>query len=408
MTDDGWFVRVRDVDPPSGRVYCTSERGGVTWFKPGALDTTDWAPGDVAFMTETTVEWVDPSLWRMGNSVGEVTHASETDVVIRIDGEQRSFPQRASDAYVAGDLVEFPPGAGPGKSLASNLENTLDLSRRLDDFNIDNLITKPSENDVTMDQIGGAAHLKRRAETLVKVALSPDDPLKALGVKRIKGMLFSGPPGTGKTFLAKALASVTEAKFYNISGPVIAGELVGQSERRLRDIFDHAEGNRPAILFFDEVDSLYTQRGAGTDEHTSRLVGQFLSLLDGHKPFEQVIVIATTNLPTSLDTALLRPGRLGHKLVFKLPNADDRYNIMKAQTLGMQFMPGHSPPLLDLAQKTPGWTAADLEHIWTEAGILAGVDGRVRMSIDDIYAALPLVDRGPQQVDGGTDNRVEQ
>lgn len=406
MIDEGGFVRVRDIDHHSGRVYCTNERGGVSWFSP-AVDTTDWEPGDVAFLTETSVERVDPSFWKAGNSVGEVTHASGTDAVIKVDNQSRSFPQRSPEPYKIGQLIEFVPGAGPGKVVGEQEDDNFSLSRRLDDFNVESLITKPSDNDVTMDQVGGADHLKRRAENLVKVALSPENRLKALGVKRIKGILFSGPSGTGKTFLAKALASVTEAAFYNISGPVIAGELVGQSERRLRDIFDHAESNRPAILFFDEIDSLYSQRGDGSNEHSNRLVGQFLSLLDGHKPFEQVIVIATTNLPTALDDALLRPGRLGHKLVFNFPGRADRFQIMKAQTSGMKFMPGHEPPLDELAQKTNRWTAADLEHIWTEAGILAALDGRDRMCLEDVYAAMPLVDRGPHRDEGRAGHDAE-
>ena len=271
MPDDGMFVRVRDIDHPSGTVYCTTERGGTSWFVPSAAGDSDWEPGDVAFMTETSVQRVDPKFWKLGNSVGEVTHVSETDVVIKLDGQTRSFPQPAGNPYRVGELVEFVPGAGPGKVLGEQ-QNDFDLGRRLDDFDVGSLITNPSDNDVSMSQVGGVDRLKMRAEDLVKVALSPENRLKKLGVKRIKGILFSGPSGTGKTFLAKALASVTEAAFYNISGPIIAGELVGQSERRLRDIFDHAESNRPAILFFDEIDSLYTQRGPGSNEHSSRLV----------------------------------------------------------------------------------------------------------------------------------------
>lgn len=406
MPEDGGFVRVRDVDHRSGKVYCTNERGGTSWFVPGADDETEWEPGDVAFMTDRSVTKTDPALWKLGNSVGEVTHANDDDVVIKVDGIARGFEQRTIDPYVVGQLVEFIPGAGPGKVLGEQNDD-LNLSSRLDDFDVESLIIKPSDNEVTMDQVGGAEHLKRRAENLVKVALSPENRLKTLGVKNIKGILFSGPSGTGKTFLAKALASVTNATFYNISGPVIAGELVGQSERRLRDIFDHAEMNRPAILFFDEIDSLASQRGDGSNEHSNRLIGQFLSLLDGHKPFDQVIVIATTNLPSSLDNALLRPGRLGHKLVFSLPDAADRFQIMEAQTRAMKFMPDNEPPLDELVDLTGGWTAADLGHIWTEAGILAALDGRYRMCLEDIHAALPLVERGPRGTERYTGSDAE-
>jgi transitional endoplasmic reticulum ATPase len=390
------FVRVRDIDPTSGLVFCTTERGNVTWFTPD--DPTVWEPGRVAYVSNTgNVVLVEDSFWNVGNSVGEVTHADEDDAVIRLDGQPRSFPQRDPNPFEVGQLIEFVPGMGPGKLVGT--DSDLEFSRRLDDFNVESLITRASENDVTMGQIGGADELKRRAENLVKVALDPENRLKSLGVKQIKGILFSGPSGTGKTFMAKALASVTDAAFYNISGPVIAGELVGQSERRLRDIFEHAARNGPAILFFDEIDSLYTQRGDGSNEHTNRLVGQFLALLDGYRPFEQVMVIATTNLPTALDDALLRPGRLGHKLVFHIPTAADRYQILQAQTKDMQFMHGHEPPLDDLAEKTGGWTAAELAHIWTEAGILAVLDGRRRLCLEDVYAALPLVDHTPQRSD---------
>ena len=406
MPDDGGFVRVRDIDHPSGKVYCTNERGGTSWFVPGPDNETDWEPGDVAFMTDSMITKVDASLWKVGNSVGEVTHANDDDVIIKVDGQPRSFHQRTTDPYVAGQLIEFIPGEGPGKVLGEQ-DGDVSLSSRLDDFDVESLIIKPSDNEVTMEQVGGAGHLKRRAENLVKVALAPENRLKTLGVKNIKGILFSGPSGTGKTFLAKALASVTNATFYNISGPVIAGELVGQSERRLRDIFDHAEMNRPAILFFDEIDSLASQRGDGSNEHSNRLVGQFLSLLDGHKPFDQVIVIATTNLPSVLDNALLRPGRLGHKLVFNFPDAADRFQIMQAQTRDMKFMPDNEPPLDELVEKTGGWTAADLGQIWTEAGILAALDGRVRMCCEDIDAALPLVERGPRSAERYAGNDAE-
>lgn len=401
MLDEGMFVRVRDVDPRSGRVYCTAERGTVVWFTPD--DSEAWEPGQVAFVSDSgQVAMVEDSFWTVGDSVGEVIHADEGGAVIRLEGQARSFKQRHPNPFEVGQLIEFVPGMGPGRVVANDLE--VDMARRLDDFNVETLITKASENDVTMDQIGGADDLKRRAENLVKVALDPENRLKHLGARQIKGILFTGPSGTGKTFMARALASVTDAAFYNISGPVIAGELVGQSERRLREIFEHAAHHGPAILFFDEIDSLYTQRGDGSNEHTNRLVGQFLALLDGYKPFEQVMVIATTNLPTALDDALLRPGRLGHKLVFSIPSAADRFQILQAQSRDIQFMPGNEPPLDELVEQTAGWTAAELAHIWTEAGILAVLDGRRRLCLEDVYAAVPLVDRTPQQRESESHN----
>nr|WP_251364296.1 MULTISPECIES: AAA family ATPase [unclassified Leucobacter] len=212
-----------------------------------------------------------------------------------------------------------------------------------------------------------------------------------MGVNPIKGILFSGPSGTGKTFLARGLAAKLDASFYNVGGPVIVDKFVGQTERRLREIFEHAQANGPAILFFDEIDSLYTQRGEQNHEATNRLVGQFLSLLDGFVAYDRVLIIATTNLPGALDDALLRPGRLGHKLVFSLPSEEDRVQILSASSRKVLFR--ERPDLSALAQPTQGWTAADLAAIWTEAGLAATLDHRKSIAWEDILIGVEAVDR---------------
>jgi len=209
----------------------------------------------------------------------------------------------------------------------------------------------------------------------------------------VKGLVFSGPSGTGKTFLAKALAADAGATFYDISGPAIEGELVGQAERRLRDLFDHAATNRPSILFFDEIDSMFNPRGVGSNQHSNRLVGQFLARLDGIKAFPQVLVIATTNLPGALDAALMRPGRLSHKLAFEVPDESDRYLILQAQASRAKFADDEFAEIDKLVEMTPGWTAADLAAIWTEAGVLASLDRRTVLLPDDLLLAVSEVQR---------------
>jgi transitional endoplasmic reticulum ATPase len=406
MDAEGRIARVRYVDDAEGRLYLDLEGGSTGSIDMPYADLSTWSVGDVAFATDKGLKKVDPSLWSAGDSVGEVKHVSDDAVVISVNGNLRHYPQRDPDPFVGGQVVQIGPRGEPGTVLSDEPIDHITIGNRLDDFDIASLIIDAEDNDVTLDQIGGSEEQKRRAENLVRVALNPDNRLKKIGANQIKGILFSGPSGTGKTYLAKALASITTAKFYNISGPVIAGELVGQSERRLRDIFDHAAANKPAILFFDEIDSLYTQRTGGSNEHSNRLVGQFLALLDGFKRFDRVIVIAATNIPGALDDALLRPGRLGHKLVFDFPDEADRYRILEAQIAKpIQFMPGEEPPLDDLASKTVGWTAADLAAIWTEAGILADLDKRDRLCLQDVYAALPLVQRVPQRIERNTDAR---
>ncbi|WBL19634.1 AAA family ATPase [Citricoccus sp. NR2] len=136
---------------------------------------------------------------------------------------------------------------------------------------------------------------------------------------------------------------------------------------------------------------MYTQRGEHNHEATNRLVGQFLSLLDGFVAYDRVLIIATTNLPGALDDALLRPGRLGHKLVFSLPSEDDRVQILTASSRKVTFR--EAPDLSALAQLTDGWTAADLAAIWTEAGLAATLDHRKSIAWEDILIGVEAVDR---------------
>jgi transitional endoplasmic reticulum ATPase len=288
--------------------------------------------------------------------------------------------------------VEIEPTGQPGEVLSDKPIDRLGILDR-EEFDIESLIVLAKDNDTKLDDFGGSPQLVKRAEDLVKVAFDPADRINKIGAKPIKGMLFTGPAGTGKTYLAKALANATFATFYNIGGPVIVDQFLGQSEKRLRSIFEHAEKNRPAILFFDEIDSLYTQRGSGSHEATNRLVGQFLSLLDGFTPFDRVVVIATTNLPGALDDALLRPGRLGHKMVFTVPDTPNRIAILEASSKSLAF--SERPDLQQIAEMTHGWTAADLAAIWTEAAILAALDRREKLCREDVYEALPRVQRVP-------------
>lgn len=406
MDAEGRIGRVRAIEATDCRLFIDMENGYTGSARVPAPELPNWSVGDVVFVTDTTLDKVDPALWAVGDSVGEVKHVSDAGVILSVDGNLRTYPQRESAPFVRGQVVQMGSRNVPGPIISDEPVGHITIDSRLDDFDVKSLIIDPADNNITLDDVGGSPRLKRRAENLVRVALAKENHLKRIGVNQIKGILFSGPSGTGKTYLAKALASSTSAHFYNISGPVITGELVGQSERRLRDIFDHAADNRPAILFFDEIDSLYTQRTETSNEHTNRLVGQFLALLDGFKKFDQVIVIATTNFPGALDDALLRPGRLGHKLEFTYPDESDRYQILQTQVARpIEFLEGEEPPLDDLVDKTDGWTAADLAAIWTEAAIFAALDGRDGLSVEDIYAALPLVQRIRQRPERNADAR---
>jgi transitional endoplasmic reticulum ATPase len=177
------------------------------------------------------------------------------------------------------------------------------------------------------------------------------------------------------------------ARFYLVDGPEIINKWVGESEQRLRDLFRHAEKNAPAILFFDELDSIVSSRGPDAPEYATRFVGQFLTALDGFEASGQVLVVAATNLPSQLDSALLRPGRLGFKLEFSgHPTSDDRLAILRASARKIHGNDNADWP--GLVEATDGWTAAELAMIWTEAGILAVLDGRTSLCSEDIAAGL--------------------
>lgn len=388
--EEGQVCRVLSVIDASSALI--ELRGGNTGRIAGVLDA-DLSVGDVLFVSGQNVMHLSSESWPSGDRTGTIAWAGNDEVIVKSSGSTFVFPQRKREPFQKGHTVRLGPDGQPIAIVAEQSIDAFDLSHE-DSFDVESLIVNSENNRTTLADFGGSPSLVQRAIDLVSVALSPAEPLRAMGVNPIKGILFSGPSGTGKTHLARGLANRANASFYNIGGPTIVDQFVGQTERRLREIFDHANTNGPAILFFDEIDSLYTQRGDRNHEATNRLVGQFLSLLDGFVPYERVLIIATTNLPGALDDALLRPGRLGHKLTFTMPTESDRVLILEASSRKIVF--AEKPDLSVVARATEGWHAADLAAIWTEAGIAAALDGRERICWDDVRAGIDLQTRERQ------------
>ena len=223
--------------------------------------------------------------------------------------------------------------------------------------------------DVTYDDLGGMRDTVDALREMVELPLRHPELFQRLGVDPPKGVLLHGPPGTGKTLLARAVANESAAKFFHIAGPEIMGSAYGESERRLREIFEQAAQNAPSIIFIDEIDSIAPKRGQVTGEAEKRLVAQLLTLLDGIEPRQNTVVIAATNRPEAIDEALRRPGRFDREIVVGVPDEPGRREILGIHTRGMPL--AQDVNLDDLARRTYGFVGADIAALCREAALEA-------------------------------------
>jgi transitional endoplasmic reticulum ATPase len=223
--------------------------------------------------------------------------------------------------------------------------------------------------DVTYDDLGGMRGTIDSLREMVELPLRHPELFQRLGVDPPKGVLLHGPPGTGKTLLARAVANESAARFFLINGPEIMGSAYGESERRLRDIFEQAAQAAPSIIFIDEIDSIAPKRGQVSGEAEKRLVAQLLTLLDGIEPRQNLVVMAATNRPEALDEALRRPGRFDREIVVGVPDEPGRREILAIHTRGMPLSPDVN--IDDLARRTYGFVGADLAALTREAALEA-------------------------------------
>ncbi|MFL6732160.1 MAG: CDC48 family AAA ATPase [Sphingomicrobium sp.] len=223
--------------------------------------------------------------------------------------------------------------------------------------------------DVTYDDLGGMRDTIDGLREMVELPLRHPELFQRLGVDPPRGVLLHGPPGTGKTLLARAVANESAAKFFHIAGPEIMGSAYGESERRLREIFEEAAQNAPSIIFIDEIDSIAPKRGQVTGEAEKRLVAQLLTLLDGMEPRQNTVVIAATNRPEAIDEALRRPGRFDREIVVGVPDQPGRREILGIHTRGMPL--ASDVNLDELARRTFGFVGADIAALCREAALEA-------------------------------------
>lgn len=220
---------------------------------------------------------------------------------------------------------------------------------------------------VSYDDIGGLGDAVNRIREMVELPLKHPELFKRLGIEAPKGVLLHGPPGTGKTMLAKAVAGETSSNFVYIGGPEIMSKFYGESEEKLREIFKDAEENAPSIIFIDEIDSIAPKRDEVTGETERRVVAQLLALMDGLKSRGKVVVIGATNRPNSIDEALRRPGRFDREIEIGIPNRDGRFEILQIHTRGMPI--DDSVDLELVADRTHGYAGADIAALTKEAAM---------------------------------------
>lgn len=256
---------------------------------------------------------------------------------------------------------------------------------------------KSMKNKVTFKDFAGAREAKEELQEIIEFLRDPKK-FTDLGARIPKGVMLVGSPGTGKTLLAKAIAGEAEAPFFHVSGSEFIEMFVGVGASRVRDLFAQAKKAAPSIIFIDEIDAVGRQRGSGlggSHDEREQTLNQILVELDGFEPNANVIVIAATNRPDVLDPALLRPGRFDRRVVIDLPNIGEREEILNVHARNKPLTEGLS--LRRVAERTPGFSGADLSNLLNEAAIRVARQNRKEITLDDVLVSIEKVLLGPER-----------
>ncbi len=309
-------------------------------------------------------------------------------------------------AIIAGDKINIPFLAG--KERLFQVEATSPTGGVIINQKTKFILKKPdfsleAPSHISYEDVGGLEHELRLVREMVELPLRYSEAFERLGIEAPKGVLLYGPPGTGKTLIARAIASETKLHFIRVNGPEIIHKFYGESEARLREIFEEASRKAPSIIFIDEIDAIAPKRAEVLGDVEKRVVAQLLALMDGMVSRGNVIVIGATNIPELIDPALRRPGRFDREIVIPVPNTEGRRAILRIHSRRMPLAP--DVDIDRLAQTTHAFVGADLEALCKEAGMVAlrgylSLEGenhldsilatseRLQITMDDFLTAL--------------------
>lgn len=383
ISPDALIARVRSKSEDGCLIHFEQKTGGGGHFASPDDEPLAFEVGDTLLVwpNEGRVERAPPALWPEKPS----THTEEDSVAVvrlKVDdltvvdqgGRWRVVKTTASPEYTEGNTVMLSRDNRIVRVLSAKPLRLVDIGSG-DNVSAERFKVRAPEITEGFEDFGGMDDVVARAKKLLGFSsLKRSEYLRKIGARPIKGILFSGPPGTGKTMLARIIAGQASATFYKVSGPEILSKWYGESEAVLRAIFDDAAKQAQAIVFFDEIDSVAAGRSDRLHEASQKVVAQLLALMDGFEPSRKIVVVAATNRPDTLDSALRRPGRFDWEVKFTLPNTDARRSIL--ETSGRRLSTSARLPHDAIVAETDRWTPAELAAIWTEAALLTADDER--------------------------------